>query len=156
MRCLHTHRPILPLAITVMVGGALISNTIHAQAGPQSKILHPAMVAARVHVIEGPALELVRDNWAIIRWKSNNPGGSDEHFSVVHYGTDREHLSLMAKSHIRLNQNHTYTVFRVRVVGLKPQTTYYYTVDSMQGNGRSDNVKSAIAHFTTPPSPHTD
>jgi hypothetical protein len=56
----------------------------------------------------------------------------------------------MAKSHIRLNQNHSYTIFRVRVDGLKPQTTYYYTVDSMQGTGESDGVKSKLTHFTTP------
>jgi hypothetical protein len=34
--------------------------------------------------------------------------------------------------------------------GLKPQTTYYYTVDSEQGNGKSDGVKSAINRFTNP------
>ena len=52
------------------------------------------------------------------------------------------------KSPIRLNQNHSYTVFRVFVAGLKPQRTYYYTVDSIQGNGKSDRVKSTVAHFT--------
>jgi hypothetical protein len=36
------------------------------------------------------------------------------------------------------------------VDGLKPQTTYYYTVDSEQGNGRSDGVKSTVAHFSNP------
>ena len=36
----------------------------------------------------------------------------------------------MAKSHIRLNMPHPNTIFRVRVDGLKPGTTYYYTVDS--------------------------
>ena len=91
-----------------------------------------------------------KDNDAIITWTSNNPGGSDQHFGVVHYGTDPNHLSETAKSPIRLNQNHSYTVFRVRVNGLKPQTTYYYTVDSMQGNGKSDGVKSTVAHFTNP------
>jgi phosphodiesterase/alkaline phosphatase D-like protein len=67
----------------------------------------------------------------------------------VHYGTNPKELSLTAKSHIRLNQNHSYTVFRVRVEGLKPRTTYYYTVDSMQGNGKSDGVKSTVKHFAT-------
>src|SRR5665213_3007751 len=119
MRCLHTQKLILPLAITVIFGGALIPNSIQAQPAPQAKIRPPAKVATRVHITEGPALESVKNNLAIIRWKTNNPGGSDEHFGVVHYGTDPKHLSLMAKSHIRLNQNHTYTVFRVRVDGLK-------------------------------------
>jgi hypothetical protein len=94
-------------------------------------------------------LELANDNSAIIRWRSNNPGGSDEHFGVVHYGTNPKVLSQTAKSHIRLNQNHSYTIFRVRVEGLTPWTTYYYTVDSMEANGTSDGVKSAVKHFTT-------
>jgi hypothetical protein len=29
-------------------------------------------------------------------------------------------------------------------------STYYYAVDSMQGNGKSDGVKSAVNHFTSP------
>ena len=55
-----------------------------------------------------------------------------------------------AKSHIRLNRNHPDTIFRVRLVGLKPQTTYYYWVTSMGADGRNDSVKSGINQFTTP------
>jgi hypothetical protein len=32
---------------------------------------------------------------------------------------------------------------------LKPQTTYYYTIASMQATGESDGVKSSVNHFTT-------
>jgi hypothetical protein len=83
---------------------------------------------------------------------SSKFGASDPSTSagVVRYGIDPEHLSQTAKSPVRLNQNHASTVFRVRVDGLQPQTTYYYSVDSMQGNGRSDRVKSAVNHFTSP------
>jgi hypothetical protein len=90
------------------------------------------------------------DNSAIIRWTSDNPGGSDEHFGVVHYGTNPKELSQTAQSHIRLNRNHPYTIFRVRVDGLQPKTTYYYTVDSTQATGKSDGVKSPIRHFSMP------
>ncbi|MGB0124144.1 MAG: fibronectin type III domain-containing protein [Silvibacterium sp.] len=38
----------------------------------------------------------------------------------------------------------------MRVDGLKPKTTYYYSVGSMGGNGRVDPVNSAVYHFTTP------
>jgi Purple acid Phosphatase, N-terminal domain len=72
-----------------------------------------------------------RDDLAIIRWTTNSPGGSDDHFAVIHYGTDPMKLSQTAKSHIRLNRGHPQTIFRVRLDGLKPQTTYYYTVTSV-------------------------
>jgi hypothetical protein len=150
MRVLHTYRLLLPPAITVVACIVLFSNAVHAQANYTPKILPPAPAASHVRITEGPAIESIKDNLAIIRWTSNNPGGADEHFGVVHYGTDPEHLTETAKSHVRLNQNHSNTVFRVRVDGLKPQTTYYYTVDSMQGNGRSDGVKSSVNHFLNP------
>jgi hypothetical protein len=138
------------LAITAAASGLLFSNLIAAQVNPYSaKELPPAGKAAPVRITQGPELELANDNSAIIRWRSNNPGGSDEHFGVVHYGTNPKVLSQTAKSHIRLNQNHSYTIFRVRVEGLTPWTTYYYTVDSMEANGTSDGVKSAVKHFTT-------
>jgi hypothetical protein len=150
LRGLNSPTLLRPLAIAVIAGGVLFSTSTAAQEGYEPKILPPARPAARILITEGPALESVRYNTAIIRWTSNNPGGSDEHFGVVHYGTDPEHLSQMAKSHIRLNQNHSYTVFRVRMDDLRPQTMYYYTVDSMQATGKSDGVSSHINHFTNP------
>ena len=69
----------------------------------------------RVEITQGPALEVARDDLAIIMWTTNNPGGTDDHFAVVYYGTDPKDLSQMAKSHIRLNGGHPETVFRVRV-----------------------------------------
>ena len=126
------------------------SNSIVSQVNPYSpKELPRAMKAARVRITQGPELESANDKSAIIRWRSNNPGGSDEHYGIVHYGTNPKELSQTAKSHIRLNQNHSYTVFRVRVEDLAPRTTYYYTVDSMGANGTSDGVKSTVKHFTT-------
>jgi phosphodiesterase/alkaline phosphatase D-like protein len=110
----------------------------------------PAKPAKHVQIMEGPALESAREDSAIIRWTSKNPGGSDEHFGVVHYGTDPKNLSEAAKSHIRLNPSHSYTVFRVRVDGLRPKTTYYYTVDSVDARGASDGVIVGIKTFMTP------
>src|ERR1700736_6154820 len=124
------------LTTTAAVVGLLLSNSIAAKSPYTAEELPPAAKAARVRITHGPELESADDNSAIIRWRSNNPGGLDEHYGVVHYGTNPRELSQTAKSHIRLNQKHSYTVFRVRVDGLKPQTTYYYTVDSMGGDGR--------------------
>jgi phosphodiesterase/alkaline phosphatase D-like protein len=130
--------------------GLLISNSIAAQSTAyKAEELPPAAQAARVHITQGPELESAGDNSAIIRWTSNNPGGTDEHYGVVHYGTNPRELTQTAKSHIRLNRNHSYTIFRVRVEGLAPRTTYYYTVDSLGANGKGDGVKSAVKQFTT-------
>jgi hypothetical protein len=69
---------------------------------------------------------------------------------VVYYGTDLKALSRTAKSHVRLNRSHPETIFRVRVDGLRPRTTYYYTVTSMESDGKSDGVMSLVNQFTTP------
>jgi phosphodiesterase/alkaline phosphatase D-like protein len=131
-----------------LVGAAMIGSPI-LQRSADSQILPPAKRAPRVQITEGPAPESAKDTWAIITWTSNNPGGMDEHFGVVHYGTDPNDLSLTAKGHVRLNQTHSYTVFRVMLNGLQPGTTYYYTVASMGSSGADDGVKSTIAHFAT-------
>jgi len=135
---------LLLLLIVAITGSSVCALPRAAQIPP------PAKRATNVKITDGPELESAKDNLAIIRWTSNNPGGSDEHFGVVHYGTDEKNLSETAKSHIRLNPTHSYTVFRVRVEGLKPKTTYYYKVDSVDASGSSDGLISPIRTFTTP------
>ena len=138
------HRLLLTLAITTTVGSLLSSNPTAAQVLPAAKR------AERVEITTAPALELATDHLTIIRWTTNNPGGSNDHLGVVYYGTDPKALSQTAKSPIRLNQNHPTTIFRVRMQGLKPRTTYYYRVTSEESNGKNDGVKSAVKKFTTP------
>jgi hypothetical protein len=106
--------------------------------------------AALVRITRGPKIELAEEHLTIINWTTNNPGGSPVHYGIVHYGTDPNSLIETAKSPIRLNPDHTLTVFRVRLDDLKPRTTYYYTVDSMEATGKCDGVKSSVNHFTTP------
>ena len=138
------NRLFLKLAFTVMAGGLLYSTPAATQVSPTTN------KAARVRITRGPEIERADPDFAIIKWTSDNPGGSPEHYGIVRYGTDPTKLSQTAKSPIRLNPGHSYTVFRVRMDGLKPQTTYYYTVDSTEANGKGDGVKSAVKHFTTP------
>jgi hypothetical protein len=138
-------RPLAKLAIAGTIGSLLSATPTAAQ------ILPPASRAARVEIISGPELEFARDDLAIIRWTSTNPGGGDDHFAVIRYGTQPGDLIQTAKSHIRLNRGHSETLFRVRVDGLAPQTTYYFTVTSMTADGESDGVQSPVRRFTTPP-----
>jgi phosphodiesterase/alkaline phosphatase D-like protein len=139
----------LLLILTEIVTVAITGSSVCALP-TAAQIPPPAKRTTLVKITDGPELESAKDNLAIIRWTSNNPGGSDEHYGVVHYGTDAKNLSETAKSHIRLNPTHSYTVFRVRVEGLKPKTTYYYKVDSVDVSGASDGVVSPINTFTTP------
>jgi hypothetical protein len=136
------NRSLRKLAMTVLVAGLLSSTPGLSQQSPTTE------KAAKVRITEGPEIER-NDFVVIVRWTSNNPGGAPEHYGVVHYGTNPKELSLTAKSPIRLNPGHPYTVFRVRMDELKPRTTYYYTVGAMEANGKDDGLKSEVKHFTT-------
>ena len=127
------------LTLSVM----LLSSSLLAQESPTTP------KAARVQIIQGPEIALA--SWfTVIRWMTNNPGGLPVHYGIVHYGTDPKDLSQTAKNPIRLNPYHSSTVFRVHLYNLKPRTTYYYTVESMESNGKSDRVTSSVQNFTTP------
>ena len=129
--------------MTVIVGSQFYSTPAAAQLSPTTK------KAESVKITQGPEIERADSYLTIVRWTTNNPGGSPEHYGVVHYGTNPNDLSQTAKSPIRLNANHAETVFRIRIDGLQPKTTYYYTVDSIEANGAGDGVKSSVEHFTT-------
>ena len=92
------NRLLVKLAITAAVGSLFSSNPTTAQ------ILSPAPKAPHVEITQGPVLEGAREDLAIIRWTSTNPGGDDEHYAVAHFGTDPNDLSQTAKSPIRLNR----------------------------------------------------
>ena len=115
-----------------------------------AQVLPPARKAERVQITKGPGLESSTNYLTIIRWTTNNPGGADVHYGIVRYGTDPKDLRQTARNPIRLNHGHQSTTFRVRIEGLKPRTTYFYTVTSAGSDGTSDGVKSPVKKFTTP------
>jgi len=130
------------MTLVVIVTSLLYSAPVLSQVSPTTE------KSARVRITQGPEIER-NDFVVIIRWTSDNPGGSPEHYGVVHYGTNPKELSQTAKSPIRLNPGHSDTVFRVRINDLKPQTTYYYKVEAMESNGKDDGFKSEVKQFTT-------
>jgi hypothetical protein len=138
---------LIKLAITAAAGSLLSSNPMVAQLNPTTK------KAARVQITKGPEVEISKEFLTIIRWTTNNPGGTPEHYGIVRYGTDPKNLNQTAKSPIVLNPAHPTTTFRVRMDGLKTGTTYYYTVGSTESNGKDDGTKSAVKQFTTPGNP---
>jgi hypothetical protein len=139
------------LLMMAAIASLLFPNSIVAQENPYAPktIAPPEPRAAHVVISQGPELEIARANLAIIRWTTNNPGGTDVHYGIVHYGTNPNDLSQTAKNPIHLNRSHPDTTFRVRIDGLSPQTTYYYTVASEEATGTNDGVKSDVKHFST-------
>jgi phosphodiesterase/alkaline phosphatase D-like protein len=137
------NRLLLTLAMGMVVASLFCSMPASAQVAPTTK------KAASVKITQGPEIERADSYLTIVRWTTNNPGGSPEHYGVVHYGTNPKDLSQTAKSPIRLNPGHPDTVFRVRIEGLKPGTTYYYKVDSMEASGKDEGVTSKVKTFKT-------
>jgi Purple acid Phosphatase, N-terminal domain len=134
---------LLKLAMSMVVASLFCSMPVAAQVAPTTK------KAASVKIIQGPEIEQANSYLTVVRWTTNNPGGSPEHYGVVHYGTNPKDLSQTAKSPIRLNPSHPDTVFRVRIQGLQSGTTYYYKVESMEANGKGDGVTSEVKTFKT-------
>jgi len=134
---------LLKLAMSMVVASLFYSTPAAAQVAPSTK------KAASVKITQGPEIEQANSYLTIVRWTTNNPGGSPEHYGVVHYGTNPKDLSETAKSPIRLNPGHPDTVFRVRIQGLQAGTTYYYKVESMEANGKGDGVTSEVKTFKT-------
>jgi hypothetical protein len=132
----------LTIAISIMAMGLLFvqPRLACARQGPS-----PSQFDA------SPSVESISDRLAFIRWTTHNPGGTILHYAIVRYGKDPNHLDLTAESPTRINPGHGEMVFRVRMDGLEPETTYYYKVFSKQADGVSDPATSAVNQFTTRP-----
>src|SRR5216684_9310126 len=97
----------------------------------------------------GPEQETANESMTIIRWTTTDPGGTDLHYGIVHYGTDAKNLTQVAKSPNRRNPSHPDMIFRVRIMRLNSNTTYYYKVESTGATGASDGVSSSVKTFKT-------
>ena len=131
----------------LIIGSILYALPVAAQVSPTMPKTH------RVRILQGPEIESCYDFLTIVRWTTNNPGGSPEHYGVVRYGVKPNALTQTAKSPIRLNPDHPSTIFRVRLSGLTVGSTYYYTVQSEESNRTNDGVKSGTKQFTVNPPP---
>jgi phosphodiesterase/alkaline phosphatase D-like protein len=130
-------------ASAVIVACLILSNS------SVDRVIAAAPTHDTVQITAGPELESATDTLAIIRWTTTNPGGTILHYGIVHYGTDATELSQVAKSPNRRNPSHPDMIFRVRIAGLNPHTTYYYTVESTGATGVNDGVCSPIGTFKT-------
>lgn len=100
-------------------------------------------------ITNGPVVEHVGDTSATIAWTTNT-GGS----SVVRYGTEPNRLGQMAESPYADNDRTRSQNHRVQLNNLRPGTTYYFFVDSGQGEGTGTDARSGVQRFTTRGSRH--
>ena len=99
---------------------------------------------ATVKITEGPLVEGVGDDWAVIAWTTNT-GGS----SVVHYGTDPRNLDQAAQAPYSDNDRTGTQNHRVRLNGLRSWSTYYFIAVSGQGEGTGTKATSPVGQFAT-------
>lgn len=95
-------------------------------------------------IINGPMVESITNNAAVIAWTTNT-GGS----SIIKYGTDAKNLNQTAESPYADKEGAANQTHRVRLHNLQPGTTYYYTVISGQGEGSGTQAASPVKQFTT-------
>src|SRR5262245_45996640 len=93
---------------------------------------------APVKVTNGPVIESVFDDHAVIAWSTNAQSGS-----TLKYGTDQNNLNEQAQG------GWGQTPHRVTLKDLKPSTTYYFRVVDNNAKGTGTNVESPVYSFTT-------
>jgi len=121
--------------IIVLIAALAISATAAPKHAPK---------AQAVKITDGPRVEGTGPTWAVIAWTTNT-GGS----SVIRYGTDANNLTQTAKSAYADNDKTKAQNHRVHLKNLKPNTKYFFQVDSGQGEGTGTEAKSSVAEFTT-------
>ena len=96
-----------------------------------------------VRITGGPTIELLDDHSAVIAWDTNVQGSSR-----VEYGQNRNDLSQIAESPWGAGG----LTHRVRIDNLRPDTTYFFEVETEQARGSGAGVESnRILSFRTLP-----
>jgi len=104
----------------------------------------PPQLAAQVDITQGPVLESVSDHSAVIAWSTNKDGST-----VVNYGADPRNLDQVAEAPWGANG----CTHRVELRNLRPNTTYYFRVETGQtrgGNGAAVETQGVISFRTQP------
>jgi phosphodiesterase/alkaline phosphatase D-like protein len=128
----------MKLLTTIVLAAGLAASATAIAKGPGKE---PA-----VKIVDGPRVEGTGPTWAVIAWTTNT-GGS----TVVRYGTDANNLTQTAKAAYADNEKTKAQNHRVHLKNLKPNTKYFFVVDSGQGEGTGTEAKSGVAEFTTKP-----
>jgi phosphodiesterase/alkaline phosphatase D-like protein len=125
-----------PMPFTTQSAGQQASNTGSKPADND----HDADDAKNnFHISNGPVIEHVGDNRAVIAWSTNR-----DSTSVIKYGTDKNNLTQTAEAGRGRN------IHRVELKNLKPDTQYYFQVQSSEKSNASEQaIKSQPMDFHT-------
>ncbi|SRR5258706_205869 len=98
-------------------------------------------------ITNGPLVKQTTETSAEIAWSTAAAGSS-----IVRYGTDPNNLSQVAEkpwggTH-EPNGDYNHTVW---VKNLRPNTTYYFVVETGQGRGTGTGAQSQVQQFQTAP-----
>lgn len=99
--------------------------------------------ANAVRITNGPVIEHIDQNSAIIAWSTNARSSS-----AVHYGTDPNSLTRTAEA--AWGEGGANSAHRVHLNNLQPNTTYYFVVESTQAQGTGTQTRADVGQFTTP------
>lgn len=114
--------------------------------------LIPSILSAATTIVRGPYLQTATPTSMVVRWRTDTTEAS-----VVTYGPERNQLTASAKAE-GITTEHI-----VQLSGLKPDTTYYYTVGpasvaqtanakgSKKAGGEDAPVRPGTYSFATPP-----
>ncbi len=110
------------------------------QAAPARAHVVPAAYVpeAAIQITNGPAADNVHGDSAVIWWDTDAKCSS-----IVHYGTSASDLNQTAED-ARQHRHHS-----IKLSGLKPQTTYYFRVESARS--RMETATSDLGVFKTGP-----
>ncbi len=124
--------------------GQFQTKAMGAAAGNMGEAAEAGEKAEAVKIIDGPRIEGVGNDWAMIAWTTNEASSS-----VIHYGTDRNSLGQMAEAPYADAEGANHQTHRVKISHLQPHTTYYFQVNSGQGEGTGTEAKGTVGQFTT-------
>src|SRR5262245_49387103 len=93
---------------------------------------------APVKITNGPVIESVFDDHAVIAWSTNAQAST-----TLKYGKDQNNLSE------QVGAPYGETPHRVTVKNLQPNTTYYFKVFSRDAKGTGTDIESPMYSFTT-------
>jgi phosphodiesterase/alkaline phosphatase D-like protein len=98
--------------------------------------------AGNVHITNGPVIEHIDQNTAILAWSTNVPSSS-----IVRYGTNPQSLTQTAQA--AWGEGGSGGAHRVHLQGLQPNTRYWFRVESTQAQGTGSQVEAAGGQFMT-------